>query len=130
MEDITKLLNDKLNVPVTEPNITEDGSKFGGSISQFNISRLINTNEYSVGIGPAIDSEHKLSLEDAIQKIADLINKDGCTVRFHSLYLPRHDSHEAKQHQTENVVSRRLIDYLPMRDQLIERIDVMVETRP
>ncbi len=137
--DISAQLRNKLHKNLEEPIINKDGSNLvsAKNMHQFSISRVYSNKPENdvrnclIGIGATLANtgrpDNFITLNEAIDKLAKLLNALGCRMRFHEWVLPRNAVEFAASYRSYNVIVRYLIDYIPNSDELYERWDVMVE---
>jgi len=137
--DISAQLRNKLHKSVEEPIVNKDGSNLvsAKNMHQFSISRVYSNKPENdarnclIGIGAALattgKSDNFITLNEAIDKLANILNALGSRMRFHDWVLPRAAVEFAASYRSYNVIVRYLIDYVPYSDELYERWDVMAE---
>jgi hypothetical protein len=120
------------NIEIEKPKFWMDGCKIGSVPNTKQLVLFGMNDKYCYGQGPGIPVDDvpyvfKYTFTEAYNNFLEAVNDCGPVIRFHSLIIPRKGVIEVKLEEFETVISRFIIDYLPMCDDKLERWDVMVE---
>jgi len=111
-------------IKIVKASYRVDGHKIGdGNARQFNISEINGSFGFSEGVALFYDN---LTFTEAYQKLIDAVKSLGPELKFYSLVMPRKACTEARLEEFDKVVTRYIVDYLQMSDQLAARWDVLV----
>jgi len=118
------------NIKLVRPYRIEDGGKIGSDADfQLNIMKQHNVEKYTVNGGFSVEFEKFLTKEDAIAEFIEILiekSKDK-DIQFVQLVLPRLAVEFSEMIDTQSILIRHLIDYLPESDMLIDRWDILVK---
>lgn len=112
-------------IKIVKASYVIDGHKIGdGNARQLNIGEI--NGKFGFNEGVALNLENELTFTEAYQQLFNTIKSIGPKLKFYSLVIPRKACVEARLEEFEQVVSRYIVDYLSMSDQLAARWDVLV----
>jgi hypothetical protein len=118
------------NIKIIKPYRIEEGGRVGADADfQLNIMKDHYKEKYSVNSGFGGDVERSLTKADTFKEFIELLiekskNKD---LQFVQLVMPRRAVEFAEMIDTQDVLIRHIIDYLPMSDILIDRWDILIK---
>ena len=118
------------DIKIITPYRIADGGKVGAEADfQLNIMKDYAKEKYSVNVGYGGEVERALTKEDAIKEFIELLieKSKGKDLQFVQMVMPRLAVEFAEMTDTQKLLIRHIIDYLPMSDMLIDRWDILIK---
>lgn len=113
-------------IKIVKASYRVDGHKIGDGkdCRQFNIFEINGNFNFGEGVGG--NREVGKMFTEAYQELFDAVKSIGPKIKFYSLVVPSKACVEARLEEFETVVTRYIVDYLQMSDQIAARWDVLV----
>lgn len=112
-------------IKIVKASYQTDGHRIGDGplMKQLHVNELAG--KFNFSYGPAFQNG-ELTFTQAYQDLLTVIKSIGPELKFYSLVIPRKACVEARLEEFDKVVTRYIVDYLPISDQVAARWDVLV----